>query len=133
MKRQVVCCSSELVDRFRCSRSISWQIFSMIFNGWASSGPCTWCPLPLLEFMEESGFTLSGEQGTESGICTWIERSFLVEGYIECFDLVLKGFYGSCPVSKGGNVWISCLYLSTVFVDRRALGLLWTNVWLCSL
>ena len=42
----VVCWSSSLVDRFCCSCNISWRsLFSIIFNDWASSGPCTWCPL----------------------------------------------------------------------------------------
>ena len=69
----IVCCSSELADRFCYSRSISWRsLFSIIFNDWASWGPCTCCPLacpfPLLGFVEGSEFILSGEQGNESGI-----------------------------------------------------------------
>ena len=59
---------------------------------------------PLLGFVEESGFILSSKQGSESEICIWAGGECLVEGSVECLDMVLKGLYGSCAVSIGGNV-----------------------------
>ena len=46
------------------------------------------------------------EQESESGIYVWVRGYFLVEGSVECTDVFLEWFYGSCALSECEYVWV---------------------------